>query len=86
MNVSLCLVELLLDTTSDFKGAGLVVGTVGTRNELLVFFLEWEPGLEIDFLGGSIVQCPRDDGAKLLFSFAECSSKKMLGSSQVSKS
>lgn len=49
----------LLEAETDVEGAGLVVGTVGARYELLVLALEWEPCLEVVLDRSGIVQCAR---------------------------
>lgn len=59
-------IGLLLLAESDFELAGLVVGAVGARNELLVLTLERKPGLEIVLLGGSVVECARHNGNNLV--------------------
>lgn len=45
MNVFLLDISLHLGAKSYLKGARLIVGTVGARDEFFVFALEWEPGL-----------------------------------------
>ncbi len=62
VHVGLLQIGRLLDTISDLQGTRLVVKAVGARNKLLVLFLEGEPGLQIVFLGSSVVQCAGNDG------------------------
>lgn len=62
VDVLLLSLVLLLDAASDLKVSGLVIGTVGARNKLLVLLLEGEPSLEIILLGGGVVQLAGDNG------------------------
>lgn len=62
VDVGLLDVGLLLDAKADLEVAGLVVGAVGARDELLELALVGEPSLEIELLGGRVVEGARDDG------------------------
>lgn len=55
MNVGLLRVGFL-STETNLQFSGLVVCAVGAGNELLVFTLEGEPGFEVVFLCGRVVQ------------------------------
>lgn len=57
-----CVVRLLLLSVADLEFSSLVVGAVGAGHELLVLTLEWEPGLQVVLLGGSIVESTGNDG------------------------
>lgn len=66
MNVGLFQIGSLLGTETDFQSAGLVVGAVGARDELLVFLLEGEPSFQIVLFGRGIVQRAGDNGHDLV--------------------
>lgn len=66
MDISLLQVGGLLGTEANIKRPRLVVGAVGARHELLVLLLEGEPCLQVVLLGGSIVQCARNNGHNLV--------------------
>ena len=55
VDVRLLDVGLLLDAEADLEIAGLVVGAVGARDELLELALVRKPGLEVELLGGRVV-------------------------------
>lgn len=55
--VNVCLLRVgFLSTVTNLQFSGLVVCAVGAGNELLVFALEGEPGFEVVFLRGCVVQ------------------------------
>lgn len=62
VDIRLLDVGLLLDAEADLEVAGLVIGAVGARDELLELALVGEPGLEVELLGGRVVERARDDG------------------------
>ena len=62
VDVGLLDVGLLLDAEADLEIAGLVVGAVGARDELLELALVGEPSLEIELLGSGVVERTGDDG------------------------
>jgi hypothetical protein len=66
VHVLLLGVDLRLGAVSDLERAGLVVGAVAARDELLVLALEGEPRLEVELLGRRVVERARDDGDDLV--------------------
>lgn len=66
MNISLLQISSFLNTITNLEGARLIIEAVGARDKFLELLLEWEPGLEIIFLGCCIVQCARNNGDNLV--------------------
>lgn len=66
VDVLLLRLRLGLCAVADLEGPGLVVGAVGAGHELLVLALEGEPGLEVELLGGGVVERPGYDGDDLV--------------------
>lgn len=69
MDVSLLQISGLLRAVPDLQSSGLVVGTVGARDELLVLLLEGEPGLQVVLLGCRVVQGAGDNGDNVVREF-----------------
>lgn len=62
MNISLLQIGGLLHAVTDLQSSGLVIGTVGAGDKLLVLLLEWEPSLQVVLLGCRVVQGAGDNG------------------------